>query len=190
LNRSRTWLLVVLVTLTLSSWLLLQKSDNTSLSDAPPETENRVPDFRIDQFIVVAMEASGIPSYRLQADSLLHFPSQKWSDLTDPRVQFYQQNTVNWHVSANKGRVYDEGENILLNDNVVLTRPASSEDGAMKVHTESLLVNAKSQTAETKLLARVETETHQLQWTGMRADMKKGNIKFMSDVTGVYRDLY
>lgn len=178
----------MLITLTLVSWLLLQKSDAPS-PDIGSETKSRVPDYQVDQFQVVTMEASGLPSYRLQADSLLHFPADKWSDLTVPHMQFYQQNTVNWHVSANKGRVYDEGESILLSGNVILTRPASSEDGAMKVHTEKLLVYTKSQTAETKLLARVEAETHQLEGTGMRADMKKGNIKFMSDVTGVYHEL-
>lgn len=179
----------MLITLTLVSWLLLQKSDAPT-AGAGSETGARVPDYQVDQFRVVTMEASGLPSYRLQADSLLHFPSEKWSDLTVPRMQFYQQNTVNWRVSANKGRVYDEGEDILLSGNVILSRPAGSDSGAMQVYTETLLVHTDSQTAETRLLARVEAETHQLKGIGMQADMKKGNIKFMSDVTGVYRELH
>ncbi len=179
----------MLITLTLVSWYLLQKSDAPSRG-VEPEKTSRVPDYQVDQFQVVTMEVSGMPSYRIQADSLLHFPSDKWSDLTAPRMQFYQQNTINWQVSAKNGRVYDEEENILLKGNVVLTRPAGAKEGAMTVHTESLLVHAESQTAETKILARVESDTHQLRGTGMRADMKKGNIKFMSDVTGVYRELY
>ena len=187
MNRSRTGLLVVLITLTLVSWLLLKQADAPS-PGAGSETKVRVPDYQVDQFTLVTMQASGLPSYRLQADSLLHFPSDKWSDLTVPRMQFYQQNTVNWHVSANKGRVYDEGENVLLSGNVILTRPAGSENGAMQVHTETLLVHTNSQKAETKVLARVEAETYQIKGVGMQADMKKGNIKFMSDVTGVYRE--
>jgi len=186
LNRSRTALLAVLITLTLVSWLLLQKSDAPA-PDSGSETLNRVPDYQVDQFRLISMDAAGAPSYRLQAESLLHFPSEKWSDLTDPRMQFYQQKAVNWRVSANKGRVYDERENVLLSGNVILTRPADSKDSAMKVLTESLLVHTESQIAETKILARVEAETYQLKGTGMLADMKKGNIKFLSDVTGVYR---
>jgi len=181
--------MVVLVTLTLVSWLVLKKSD-VPLPGTESKAERRVPDYQVDQFQVVTMDASGQPLYRMQADSLLHFPSEKWSDLVAPGMQFYQQDAVNWQVGANKGRVYDQSENIQLSGNVILTRPASSEDGAMKVYTESLLVHTKNQTAETKILARVETETHQLKGIGMKADMQKGNIKFMSDVTGVYRDLY
>jgi len=175
-----------LITLTLVSWLLLKKSD-TSSSGTVSETTRRVPDYQVDQIRLVSMEVSGVPAYRLQAETLLHFPSEKWSDLTVPRMQFYQQNTVNWHVTANKGRVYDEGEDVLLSGNVILTRPADSDNGAMMVHTEALLVHTDSQTAETRLLARVEADTHQLKGIGMQADMIKGNIKFLSDVTGVYR---
>ena len=150
----------------------------------------RIPDYSVEQFNLVTMQASGIPSYRLQAESLLHFPSDKWSDLTVPRMQFYQQNTVNWQVSANKGRVYDEGEKVLLSGNVILTRPAESGNEAMQVHTETLLVYTDSQTAETKVLARLEAETQQLKGVGMQTDIKKGNIKFLSDVEGVYRVLH
>ncbi len=181
-------MLLVLLGLTVVSGLLWQWQWSERTVEDHSSASMRVPDYQVEKLRLVSMDAGGVPVYKLQADALVHFPSDKWSDLSEPTIRFTQKKAVSWDASARQGRVYDDSENLELHGDVVLSRPAVAGRSAMQLHTEKLMVRTDQQIAETDSFARLQADTHQLQGKGMQADLKKGKIRFLSKVKGVHRE--
>jgi LPS export ABC transporter protein LptC len=49
---------------------------------------------------------------------LSHYPSQRQAEMAQPNITLYATNDQIWHISANKGRIIDQTQDIALHDQV------------------------------------------------------------------------
>ena len=98
------------------------------------------PDYTIDNFIATEMNAQGQRKHELRAAKLVHYADDDTSDLTQPYLIQYPPGAAPVHTRADRGRILPNGKEILMQDNVRVTRGASGTDPAGEIQTREMRV--------------------------------------------------
>ena len=117
---SRLALLAGLVLLAALSWWLPLR-----LSDRGPvfESETRhAPDYVIENFTAIAMDAIGWRKHELRAVRLEHYPDDDTVQLEKPYLIQYVPGGPPTHTRADRGTASPDGKEILMRGNVRVTR--------------------------------------------------------------------
>jgi lipopolysaccharide export system protein LptC len=135
---NRLAVVAVLVALAvLSWWLPTALAPRGGLLDS----ENRhEPDYTIENFVATEMNAQGQRKHELRAAKLVHYADDDTADLTQPYLIQYPPDAAPVHTRADRGRVSPNGKEILMQDNVRVTRGASGTDPAGEVQTREMRV--------------------------------------------------
>lgn len=140
LERLRAWsaLVPLLALLGATYWLSRQV---LPLPPAPNYKTRHDPDVVIDNFSAVALNDKGTPHYLLAAREMRHYPDDNSTELTQPRLTSPFRNAPPLHISADRGTVTRNGNEIFLRDHVVIVRDAASTtQGPMRITTSWLHV--------------------------------------------------
>lgn len=121
----------------LSWWLPTALTPRGSLLDSESRHE---PDYSIENFTATEMNAQGQRKHVLRAAKLVHYADDDTSDLTQPYLIQYPPDAAPVHTRADRGRVSPNGKEILMQDNVRVTRGASGNDPAGEVQTREMRV--------------------------------------------------
>lgn len=100
----------------------------------------RKPDYQIQDFTVTAMNRQGQPKYRLSAQSLVHYPADNSAALVQPRLTQYTQGEPPIYTTADNGRVFDHGKELLMTGHVKVVRGESKSQPGGDVSTRELRV--------------------------------------------------
>jgi lipopolysaccharide export system protein LptC len=86
------------------------------------------------------LDEAGEPKHRLQTAYLAHFPDENRTELKDAHLTLYQQDGSLWSVKAKQGTLYQETEQIYLEGDVVIERPATvvSQEASREISQESV----------------------------------------------------
>lgn len=105
------------------------------------DSENRhEPDYTIENFTAIEMDAQGWRKHELRAAKLEHYADDDSADLTQPYLVQYSLDAAPVHTRADRGRVSPDGKEILMQGNVRVTRGASGSDPAGEVQTREMRV--------------------------------------------------
>jgi lipopolysaccharide export system protein LptC len=128
---------VLVVLVALSWWLPNALTPRGGLLDS----ENRhEPDYAIENFTATEMNAQGQRKHELRAARLVHYADDDSADLTQPYLIQYPPDAAPVHTRADRGRILPNGKEILMQDNVRVTRGASGTDPAGEVQTREMRV--------------------------------------------------
>jgi lipopolysaccharide export system protein LptC len=94
-----------------------------SLASAPRSD----PDYYVENFTSTTMDKDGEPKYVLAARKLTHFPDDT-AQLEQPRLSQYSKGAAPTHTTADSGRVYNDGKEIIMLGHVRVSR--GLQDGA------------------------------------------------------------
>jgi LPS export ABC transporter protein LptC len=89
-----------------------------------------------------------------------------------------------WHLTSDHGLVREEGNDVELRGNVLVTGPPQEGVEPLSLTTESLRVNTPTEFIETDAPVKLRWSGHELDAVGMRADLKAGTLRLESDVNG------
>ncbi len=103
-------------------------------------TQQREPDYIIRNFTVTAMSKLGRPKYVLTARTLVHYPDDKSATLTQPRLVQYTPGAPAVYTSADHGRVYNNGKELLMAGNVKVVRGHDKSAPAGEIRTHQLRI--------------------------------------------------
>lgn len=109
----------LLALLALTWWLPNALTERTTLFDGEPRHE---PDYTIENFTAVAMDASGWRRYELRAVKLVHYPDDDTMELEKPYLVQYSPDAAPVHTRADRGYMTSKGTEILMRGNVRVTR--------------------------------------------------------------------
>ncbi len=98
------------------------------------------PDYEIQDFTLTAMNRQGQPRYKLSAQSLVHYPSDKSAALTQPRLTQFTPGQPPIYTSADSGRVYNRGKELLMTGHVKVVRGGSKNQPGGDVSTHELRI--------------------------------------------------
>jgi lipopolysaccharide export system protein LptC len=142
LSATRLFPLVLLLALALLSlWL-----ERTLHEDEKhPALRRHDPDFLVENFKLVKFAAAGAPEATLAAAKMVHYPDDDSTELFAPRIVQSKSDQPRLTVSADRGALSHDGEEIFLYGNVQLLREAGASEAATRMHTSFLhVVSARS----------------------------------------------
>lgn len=175
--------LIVISALALLSWWFQDIWKETPIIQ--PKKEEHFPDYFMENFTLTNMDANGHPSYILRAAKMLHYADDNSSELERPRFQFLSKKG-DWTITAEQALILENKKQIQLKTNVQLSRNASAQQTPLIIDTEFLSINTETEIAETRHPAQVSSKGLSMKTKGLMYDNRKGILKLVSEVKGVY----
>ena len=133
------------------------------------------------------MNANGKPAYKVTAKHLEHYPDDDSMKLQTPFFSFYENNIKTWTAQSHEATVVKNGEKIHLSGNVVLSQiKISTKDIPAILTAEQLTIEPNQDIAYTKSRINLRKGKNTIDAVGMRADLNKGRIEFLSKTRSHY----
>ena len=120
----------------------------------------------------------------LESESANEDPSSGVVRLADVVVDYHAPTGRRWHLTSNEGRVPPGGRVIEFEGDVKLNGAPGDGARQAELHTPRLQLDTVAEVAQTKSAVELSFGAHRMQATGMRADLKKGNLQLDSGVHG------
>ena len=179
-----TALLIVILLAIASGWIFESIEKNPILTK---EKVRHDPDYFLHRFTATTMDANGKPSYKVTAKHLEHYPDDDSMKLQTPFFSFYENNIKTWTAQAHEATVVENGEKIHLSGEVVLNQiKISTKEIPAVLTAEQLTIEPKKDIAHTKSKINLRKGKNTIDAIGMRADLNKGRIEFLSKTRSHY----
>lgn len=180
-----TALLLIILLAIFSSWVF------ESIEKSPILKKEKLrhdPDYFLKNFTSTTMNNTGKPAYQIKAEYLEHYPDDDSMKLQKPFFSFYENNIKTWTAQANEAVILQKSQQIHLKGNVILNQILSSNKNNLpiKLLAEQLTIEPKQNLAHTKSKIKLHKGSSYIQALGMRADMNKNRIEFLSRTRSHY----
>lgn len=179
-----TVLLLIILLAIVSGWIF------ESIEKSPILTKEKTrhdPDYFLKNFTATTMNRKGKPAYQVKAQHLEHYPDDDSMKLQHPLFSFYKNNIKTWTAQANEVLIIQNNEKIYLTGQVILKKVSPDKNIApMILTTEQLTIEPEKNLAYTKIKINLQKGDNTIQATGMRADMSKNRIEFLSRTRSHY----
>jgi lipopolysaccharide export system protein LptC len=152
--------------------------------DSHPSLRRHDPDYLIVNFTTTTYNRDGAAESMLSASRMVHFPDDDTTELTSPRVVQTKPAEPKMIVSADRGKLSRDGEDIYLYDNVVLEREAGAGQSAATLTTEYLQVVRDRSLIRTDREVKITEETRALSGRGMEYNNDTRHFTLNADVRG------
>ena len=175
--------LALLALITLGSWWLARQAE-TRLAQRTP---SHGPDYYLDRFSAVTTGPDGRPERRLEAARMVHFPDDDRTELTAPRMTFYDPPRPPWEVRSETGRVAGDRSLVELLGRVEIDREAAPGVRPMHIVTRDLRIRPEQEYAETDAEVDARSDRSWVRGRGMQAWFGgPPRIRLLANVRGRY----
>lgn len=180
-----TLLLLIILLAVVSGWVF------ESIEKSPIMTKEKLrhdPDYFLTNFTATTMNNKGQPHYKVKAKHLEHYPDDNSMKLEQPLISFFENNEKSWTAQADQALIYQTSKEIHLKGNVILNQVLNPIKNKTPVilNAEQLIIESDKKVAHTKSSIKLMQGKSTIQATGMRADMKKNRIEFLSNTRSHY----
>jgi lipopolysaccharide export system protein LptC len=186
LKLSTTRLFPLLLMLSLAALTFWLERTVREEEGAHPSLRRHDPDYIIDNLKYTRYGTSGAVESTLAAVKMLHYPDDDTTDLVAPQVVQTKPNKPRLTMSAERGAVSQDGEEIFLYDNVVLVRDASAERSETRMRTDFLHLARGGSVAITDRNVVITEETRVLSGRGMEYHTESQELFLRERVRGRY----
>ncbi|HUL96632.1 MAG TPA: LPS export ABC transporter periplasmic protein LptC [Usitatibacter sp.] len=98
------------------------------------------PDLIVENFNAKKLAEDGNVQYTLAAKKMVHYPDDDSALLSDVRLEAFEPKQPKMTLTADRGRLEQKGERVLVNGNVVITRDADPKTEALRITTDHMTV--------------------------------------------------
>jgi len=165
-------------------WTITEYSGDND--QAKKASSSRYVEVFMNEFVLTAMDDAGNPDYTLNGSHLQRFNDSDETEIKKPVIQFLQQ-SGQWKVSAENAIINNKDETILLNDNVVMQQ--QNIEPAITFRTQSLLLDTKTQIAQTNEAVEIIHGISSIKSQGMIFNNKTQELELSSNVNGYYQPI-
>lgn len=178
-----TILLLIILLAIASGWVFESIDKNPILTKEKPRHD---PDYFLKNFTAIKMDNSGKPAYQIKAKHLEHYPDDDSMKIQFPLFSFYENNIKVWTAQANEAFITQNNEQIYLTGQVILNKINPSDSKLMVLTAEQLTIEPEKNIVHTKTKVNLRKGKNTIQATGMRADMSKNRVEFLSKTRSHY----
>ena len=178
--RQTTLLIVLLVSVLMTGWLLLNQGAITPR----PDTAAQAPDLFVENMDLRVTGKDGSVYYHLRADAMEHLPQDDRFDLQRPVFLTLRGDRAQWQARSNQGSVSANGDTVWLRDQVEIQRLAAPGTRRLDITTSELLVRPEEQTATTGQAVVIRSDAYRVESVGMDADFGNNRVNLHSRVRG------
>lgn len=176
-------LLLVLSLAALTFWLERTVRDEEG---AHPSLRRHDPDYVVDNLRHTRYDTQGAVESTLVASKMLHYPDDDSTDLVAPRVVQTKTNEPRMTVTAERGAVSQDGEEVYLYDNVLLVRDSSAERPETRMRTSFLHLARGRSVAVTDRDVVITEDERVLSGRGMEYHIDSQELFLRENVRGSY----
>jgi lipopolysaccharide export system protein LptC len=149
-----------------------------------PALRRHDPDYLVANFTTTTYNKDGAPETILSAAKMIHYPDDDSTDLIAPRMVQNKSAGPRMTVSAQRGALSRDGEEIFLYDDVLLVREAAAERPEARLSTSFLHVVQDRSLAVTDREVLMEEDHRSLAGRGMEYNYESGQLLLRSEVRG------
>ena len=181
LPRFRYWLplLPMLAFLGFVYWLDQQVRHE---GEAASANQRHDPDVIMDDFHATKMDMQGVPRFLLNAQQLRHYPDHDSTELNYPHLTMINGNKPDVHMDAKRGEINNQGDVVIMRDDVNVERAAQGDMVALTVRTQYLRVLPDKDVADTDRAVTIFNNRNTVRAIGMEMDNKAHTLKLLSHV--------
>lgn len=185
MERLRAWsaLLPLLALLAATYWLSQQV---LPLPPAPDYKARHDPDYIINNFTAMTLGEQGAPRFLIAAQKMEHYPDDDTTHLEQPRLTSPYTDRPPLHISASRGEVSHNGDEVFLRDEVKIVREASAAQSEMVINTSYLHVVPDDEKADTNRPITMTEARGTVSAVGMQLDSGTREIKLLAQVKSQY----
>lgn len=159
-----------------------------SETGSPPQFTSQTnkiqyPDYYLVNTNTRLYDKQGILDSTITSERTEHKPKNDSALLREPRLQLYTEGMPDWHISAQSGELLDRGNEVVLNQRVVVL----SADQQTSLKTPQLRIFPNQQLAKTDKPVTLLNTNGFTRSIGLEADFKQKTIVLLSDVKGQYK---
>ncbi len=180
---------------------LLSRSDSLDESAATAMAAPLDPGYAARDAEVIETGYDGQERYRLKAELIRQLPDSGVIQLEQLQMNYRPgaQRTIaeeppaeqsvteeNWQVTADRGEVQADGDQVLLNGNVRVIGPAPGGGLPLELATSTMKLSTRTEYLETDAPVTLTWSGHRLDAVGLKADLKAGTLRLESDVHGKF----
>jgi lipopolysaccharide export system protein LptC len=123
----------------------------------------------------------------LQADAMQDFTKQAKKTYDHIHIEVFADKQLTWIINATHGLIEgDRADLIVLSGQVIIKRTATEQKPASTLTTSALMINHKTHQATSNQKVTIDQANTQISGQGLRADLKTGTIKLLSDIKSRY----
>ena len=153
---------------------------------AHPANRRHDPDYLVTNFTATSYSAGGAAESVLSAAKMIHYPDDDSTELIAPRMVQQKPGEQRLTVSAERGALSRDGEEIFLYDNVLLVREAGAQRPEARLSTSFLHVVQDRTLARTDREVEMQEGRRSLAGRGMEYNYGSGQLVLHSQVRGVF----
>jgi lipopolysaccharide export system protein LptC len=146
----------------------------------------RVPEFVVDRITATGMDKSGRAESRLIAERMLYYPDEETTEVVEPRLTQFPAKGPPIRVTAERGTVNKEGDEVRLYGNVVVLRDPVEARPPLRMDTTYLQVFPKAEVARTPEPVVITEGNSKLTGVGMEYDNARRVLELKARVSGSY----
>jgi lipopolysaccharide export system protein LptC len=143
---------------------LTEVNESTRLSTQPTHS----PDYFSKRYEKRIMDTQGQLNSHLIADEMIHYSDDHTTQTRNLTLLFYNAKSPLWEIKAETGILSADGQTLLLNGHVSLTRSAATGFKALKINTSNVRVSPQSHYAETNEWVELLSPPNRTTGTGMK----------------------
>lgn len=149
-----------------------------------PALRRHDPDYVVSNFTSTTYNRDGAPLTVLSAAKMVHYPDDDSTELLAPRVVQTKPAEPRLSVSAERGSLSGNGEEIFLYDNVVLLRDAAADRPPARLTTSFLHLLRDRSLARTDREVTIVEDRRSLSGRGMEYNNDTRQFNLHADVRG------
>jgi lipopolysaccharide export system protein LptC len=145
--------------------------------------ERHDPDAIVENLRATRLNEQGSPQHLLTAARMVHFPDDDSVELVSPTLHSRSEGGA-VTITAERGTVTRDGEEVFLHDNVQVVRAATAEREELRLRTDYLHVLADKHVARTDRAVTITEGRSVLSGVGMEYDDNLSRFALHSRVRG------
>ena len=173
-------LIFILFIAGLSYWL--SHEVNKELTDDQKNTSSAA-DFYLKNFNSKQMTSDGFVKYTLQGEDMKNYKHSEKTFLSRPLFIKFDQNNPISNITGDSGEIKNMGQEIIVKNNVVLTRLGTKAKKKMSLYTNQLNIIPSEDIVFSKKAVKIIQEPNiEIDGVGMKYDKKENTLKLLSNV--------
>lgn len=183
LSSARLFPLLLMLTLALLTFWLERLTQEETAAPAPRRHD---PDFIIEGFKLVEFGVDGKPVTTLSAAKMTHYPDDASTELVAPSAVQTRPGEPRLRLSADRGRLTQDGDELLLYDNVQLVRDTAAGMEESRLRSDFLHLIAPRSLVRSDREVEYIAPGRSLRARGMEYDNVSGQLVLHAQVRGTY----
>ncbi len=145
------------------------------------------PGYSLKNAEIIETDSQGKPRYTVNAQHAQQDPTSGEIELQTIRMRLRDQRGSEWRLQAKSGRMPEDASTVELRGQVVVEGAPSKGSEEMKLRTEELDVDTRSERVSTAAPVSITMSGRLLTARGMKADLKDRRLQLESEVHGRFK---